>query len=405
MGWVTREAKAARDRVPDRVAVGVLTKTFPPERVDAAIEEAGAWEQRRRDLPARLMAYFTLAMWLWREHGYEEVLRQLTDGMAWTGLADDKLEQANTDVPFSGSITKARQRLGARPLELMFRQAAGPLGMPEMPGVFWRGRRLTAIDGFTLDVPDSPANRAAFGGPVDGPFPQVRAVAHAEVGTRGLIDAAFDSVDTGEQTLAHRLSGSLAADMLVICDRAFAGYGLWEQLAATGADLLVRMSASFTLPVIEVLADGSYLSVLRAPGKPPITVRVIEYTVITTAAGEAGGTRQVSELFCLATTMTDPHSAPMEEIPGLYAQRWEGETVIDAVKTTLRGGIGVRLRSATPAGVRQELWALLCVYQALSELIVGAAHRHRVDADQVSFVRARDLARRSVHWIDAAFSP
>jgi transposase IS4-like protein/DDE family transposase len=405
VAWVTREAKAARDRVPDRVAVGVLTKTFPPERVDAAVEQAGAWEQRRRDLPARLTAYFVLAMWLWREHGYEEVLRQLSDGMTWAGLKDDELDQAGGDVPFSGSITKARQRLGPRVLELLFRQASGPMGTLDTPGVFWRGRRLTAIDGFTLDLPDSPANREEFSGPTGGPFPQVRVVAHAEVGTRGLIDAAFGGYGTGEQSLARDLIASLASDMLVIVDRGFAGYELWQAMAATGADLLVRMSEAFTLPVTTVLDDGSYLSVLRCRGKPPITVRVIEYTVMSTEVGKDGSNKQVSELFCLATTMLDPQQAPIEEIPGLYAQRWEGETVIGAVKTALRGGIGVRLRSHAPEGVRQEVWALLCVYQALSELIVGAAQRHRLDPDQVSFVRARNLARRSVHWIGAVFSP
>ena len=85
---VTRIVKAARDRLPDRVAIGVLTRTFPPELVDAVIDEAKAREQRKRSLPARLSTYFVLAMWLWREHGYEEVLRQLIDGLGWSGAGD-----------------------------------------------------------------------------------------------------------------------------------------------------------------------------------------------------------------------------------------------------------------------------------------------------------------------------
>ncbi|MPZ84250.1 MAG: hypothetical protein GEV28_29150, partial [Actinophytocola sp.] len=144
MAWVTREAKAAKDRVSDRVAIGVLTRMFPPVLVDAAVAEAGVSQKRRRDLPSRLMVYFTLAMWLWREHGYEEVLRQLTDGMVWAGVGDDDLDDADSDVPWSGSITKARQRLGPAPVKLMFREVAGPVGTVETVGVFWRGRRLTA---------------------------------------------------------------------------------------------------------------------------------------------------------------------------------------------------------------------------------------------------------------------
>jgi hypothetical protein len=90
------------------VAIGVLTRTFLPGLVDAVIDEAKARELRKRSLPARLTTYFTLAMWLWREHGYEEVLRQLIDGLAWSGAGDDGPDEA--DVAWSGSISRARAR-------------------------------------------------------------------------------------------------------------------------------------------------------------------------------------------------------------------------------------------------------------------------------------------------------
>src|SRR6266540_2700139 len=353
---VTRIVKAARDRLPDRVAIGVLTRTFPPELVDEVIDEAGAREQRRRSLPARLTVYFVLAMWLWREHGYEEVLRQLLDGLAWSGADDGGPDEA--DVAWSGSITKARTRLGPDPLRLLFTRAAGPTGSPEMAGCFWRGRRLTVIDGSTMDVADSKENRAAFDGPSNdagpGAFPQVRLLVHAECGSK--------------------------------------------------ADLLWRVSDSFTLPVIKRLPDGSYLSRLNPPRKKdgdPITVRVIEYTVTT--RDEHG--EQHSELFCLATTMLDPHTAPIEEIPALYHERWRGETLLDVVKTDVRGGADVLLRSQSPAGIRQEMWALFCLYQALAHLVGDAARHYRIDPDRISFLRARNAARRSVSRIQAGFPP
>src|SRR5215471_4156066 len=112
---VTRIVRAARDRLPDRVAIGVLTKTFPPELVDKVIDEAEAREQRKRSLPARLTLYFILAMWLWRESGYEEVLRQLLEGLSWSGAEGDE-----ADVAWSGSITKARARLGEDAPRLLF---------------------------------------------------------------------------------------------------------------------------------------------------------------------------------------------------------------------------------------------------------------------------------------------
>ena len=165
-----------------------------------------------------------------------------------------------------------------------------------------------------------------------------------------------------------------------------------------------RVSDSFSLPVTERLPDGSYLSVLKPPRKrdgEPITVRVIEYTVTT--RDEHGATN--SELFCLATTLTDPAAAPIEEIPALYHERWRGETLLDVVKTDVRGGADVVARSQSPDGVRQEMWALFCLYQALAHLAGDAARHYRIDPDRISFLRARNAARRSVPRIQAGFSP
>jgi hypothetical protein len=324
---VTRIVKAARDRLPDRVAIGVLTRTFPPELVDEVIDEAKAREQRRRSLPARLTVYFVLAMWLWREHGYEEVLRQLLDGLAWSGADDGGPDEA--DVAWSGSIAKARTRLGPDPLRLLFTRAAGPTGSPEMPGCFWRGRRLSVIDGSTMDVADSKENRAAFDGPSNdagpGAFPQVRLLVHAECGSKALLEAVFDGYRVAETVLAARVLGSFGPGMLVMADRQFLSWKLWRDAAATKADLLWRVSASFTLPLIKRLPDGSYLSRLNPPRTKdgdPITARVIEYTVTT--RDEHG--EQHSELFCLATTMLNPDTAPIEEIPALYHERWRGSS-------------------------------------------------------------------------------
>jgi hypothetical protein len=267
---------------------------------------------------------------------------------------------------------------------------------------------LTAIDGSTLDVPNSPENRAVFDGPsnADGPgaFPQIRLLVHAECGTKALLNAGFDGYRTAKTVLADRILGSFGPGMLVLADRNFLSWKLWRDAAATKAELLWRVSDSFTLPVVERLADGSYLSVLRPPRKKdgdPITVRIIEYTVTT--RDDHGAT--TSELFCLATTLLDPDTWPIEEIPALYHERWRAETLLDAVKTDLRGGPDVLTRSHSPDGTRQEIWALLCLYQALADLVGDAARHHRVDPDRISFLRARNTARRSVPRIPADFPP
>src|SRR5512135_3906416 len=153
------------------------------------------------------------------------------------------------------------------------------------------------MDGSTCDVPDTDDNRAVFGGPGndkrDGAFPQVRWVVAAESGTGALLEATIGAYTTGEQTLARDILGAFSAEMLVLADRNFLSHTLARDTLATGAHILWRASASFTLAPIQVLADGSYLAVLHPRRKadgPPITVRVIEYTVHTSPAdgGSAG---------------------------------------------------------------------------------------------------------------------
>jgi Transposase DDE domain len=256
-------------------------------------------------------------------------------------------------------------------------------------------------------VPDSAANAAFFGRGSNGsgtpnPYPQLRAVVLAEGGTRALLGAAPGPYRSGEQSLAGDLLAALGPGMLCLADRNFPSYALWRKAAATGAALLWRLSASFTLPVLEVLADGSYLSELKPARKrdgPPIRVRIIEYTVWTTT--ETG--EQMSELFCLATTLLDPDQAPAAELAMLYHDRWQVETGIGEMKTIVRGGAEVVLRSQDPDLVEQEFWAMLCVYHAIRDLIAQAAKPTGLHPARISFKHAAEAAR---DWASrAALSP
>jgi Insertion element 4 transposase N-terminal/Transposase DDE domain len=402
----TRESRAADNRLPDRVAIGVLTTAFPPALVDEVIDAAQAREVRKRSLPARLVVYFTLAMWLFRGCGYDTVLRNLVEGLAWTraGWGDWR-------VPSTGSITKARARLGATPLELLFHQVAGPVGTEQTPGVFWRGLRLVSLDGTNLETPDSPANSDQFGRPSTrgdqvGAFPQITLVALAECGTRALIDAAFGGYTTSEQELARTLAPSITRGMLVLADRNFPGGPLWTAATADGAQLLWRIKTNkFTLPVEQALPDGSYLSSFTS-GKGrhrfQVRMRMIHYTVTTTTDESTG--EQTSEEFGLATTLLDPDTAPAAELAELYHQRWQVETLFAAIKTTQRGGATEILRSHHPDGVRQEIWAMLCVYQALRGLMARAAQTSDIPPLRISFTRALHAARRCL-TATAAFPP
>lgn len=404
MGRAGQQVLRDEDRLEDRISVGVLAKAFPRERVEAAIEAAGAWEQRRRVLPAWLVTYYVLALALFMDMGGLRVMRKLVGTLAWATRG------VSVVIPSEEALSKARSRLGSAPLRLLFESVAGPLAGPEGATSFWRGLRVISVDGTTVDAQDTEANWARFGGPTTkdahgqrlrGAFPQLRIVALAECGTRALIAAQVGAFSTGEKTLTAGLLSHLDATMLVLADRNFPGYELWRDAAASGAALVWRVGASFPLPVRTVLADGSYLSQFNVPkalkaSQAPIPVRVVEYQL-----EDPDGT--VSETFALATTLLDPGTAPARELAGLYHDRWQIETAFGALKSGLKGD-GVVLRSKTPDGAEQECWALLCAYYAIRESICAAAALTDVDPLRISFVHAVDAVRGPV-GDPAAFPP
>ena len=389
----------------DRISVGVLAKAFPRELVESVIDTARARERRLRKLPAWLVVYFVLTLALFMDMGAARVMRKLAGTLAWAARG------VTVEIPSEEALSKARARLGPTPIRLLFEKVAGPLAAPGTTGAFWRGLRVTSIDGTTLDVQDTEANWERFGGPstkteqgdrLRGAFPQLRLLVLAECGTRALIAASVGPYSSGEKTLTAALLPKLDETMLVLADRNFPGYELWRDAAATGAALVWRIGATFALPVDEVLADGSYLSHLNVPkdlaraGARPITVRVVEYHLL-----DADG--EVTEAFVLATTLLDPATAPARELAELYHQRWQIETAIGAFKSQLRGN-GVVLRSKTPDGAEQECWALLCAYHAIREAICAAATLTDDDPLRLSFVNALDAVRGPV-GDQAAFPP
>jgi len=408
--------------LPDRISVGVLTRVFTPELVDAAVEGAGAREQRRRLLPARLVVYFVLALWLFRGRncGYGQVMIKLADGLYHQRRAADLLEgQLDPDgwvdagggrrwkPPNISNLSRGRGKLGPEPLKNIFLQVAGPTGADDAPGVFCCGLRIVSMDGSTTDVPDSKANDAFFGRPSnqarDGAFAQARWVVAAESGTGSLLGAALGRYRTSEQELARDLlkQECFGPGMIVLADRKFLSWQLARDFLATGAHILWRASASFTLKPVKVLQDGTYLAELKAPRKsdgPAVTVRVIEYSVLTTP--QDGGEEEVSELFCLVTDLLDPEEYPALDLACCYPERWGCETVIGRHKTDMGEGMPV-LRSKDPGGVQQEMWALFAVYQALCKIIGIGATAMGIPPARISFPHALAAATDTV----AAFPP
>jgi len=386
--------------LPDLVSVGLLMKVFPAEVVDAVITQCGRTEQRRRSLPARSMAYFAMGMALHSEGSYEDVLALISDGLAWAHRDERSGRLAN-----KAAISHARDRLGPEPMAMLFSRVARPLAVKDTPGCWLAGRRLVAIDGTCLDLPDTPANDSHFGRPgvmkgERSAFPQARVVALAECGTHAMFDAVISPYTTSENAASAELLGRLEAGMLCLADRGFYSFKAWEIACGTGADLLWRVKDNLNLEPVEDLPDGSWLadvfdSVADRARQNPRRVRVISYTV------EDG--RDPTGPYRLITTLLDHHEAPATELAAAYAQRWEIETGFDELKTHQRGPRAV-LRSKSPKLVTQEIWGHLCCHYAIRTLMMDAAGHAGHDPDRVSFVAALRISRRSIAQ-QGAFPP
>jgi hypothetical protein len=367
---------------------------FPPELVDGVVAEAGRREQRQRLLPARVVVYYVLALALFADRSYEEVMRQLVEGLAW----ESGWERA-WGVPSKMAISKARLRLGREPLELLFRAAAVPVATGSTRSAFYRGLRLVSVDGTCLDVADTPANDQEFGRPGSsrreggGAFPQLRMVALAEAGTHAIFDAALGPYTGAERTLAEQLWRSLTSGMLCLADRGFYSFECFQNARRTGARLLWRVKSDVGLPREQTLEDGSYLTSIyaledRKAKRNGARARVIEYQIDDRALAEP------EQRYRLITTLLDYEQAPAAELAALYPQRWELESALDELKTHQRGP-RIVLRSKAPDGVYQEAYGYLCTHYAIRRLMHDAALHADLVPHRLSFVRSLHAAQRA----------
>jgi len=361
--------------------LGELTQQIPFEMVDAALAETRTAQRRVRDLPARVVVYLLLAGALFADLGYRQVWHRLVAGLGGAGIPS----------PTAGALTQARRRLGTNPMRFLFDLLRGPAAAlsTRASGVYWRGLLVCVIDGTVMSVPDSPANLGRFTKHAarrgQAGYPAVRLVALVACGTRNILDAVFGPTSVGEPVYARRLVPSLRKGMLLLGDRFYGAGPLLRGVVANGAAFLIRVKIGRTgpkLPVLQRLPDGSYLSTFGG-----IAVRVVDAEI--TIATEAGKT---TGIYRLMTTLLDARQHPATELVSLYHERWEIETAYLELKSSILGGRVLRAR--TPAGLEQEIYALLITYQILRTAMADAtSSQPDIDPDRASFTVALNAAR------------
>ena len=379
-------------RITDYISLGVMARTFPLEKVKSVLAITGRSSMRERDLPAHVVVYYVIALALYMQSSYREVLRCLLEGIQW--LMNPSIQ---IKVTGKSGISQARSRLGADPLERLHDDVVKPIGVESTKGAWYRSWRLVSLDGSTLDVADERVNAEAFGRPGasqgQSAFPQLRFVSLVENGTHVLFGSRMGTYRTGEITLAKAVLPQLRPGMLCLADRGFYSYEMWKQAQTTKAELLWRIRKDLQLPCEKRLPDGSYVSQIypspqdRRHNTNGVTVRVIEYQLQDVPGSEP--------IYRLLTTVLDHQQAPAPELAALYHERWEIETALDELKTHLRGA-RIVLRSKTPELVRQEFYGLLLAHFAIRGLMHEAALKVDEDPDRLSFTHAVRVVRRKI---------
>jgi hypothetical protein len=361
----------------------LLQQHIPADEVLQVLHDTGCIDARRCTLSFEVTCWLVLAMGILTDLPLRAVFQ-----------AAVRLHRLAV-TPARSSLCEARQRLGIPPLRRLFYRLARPLACPDTPGGFYHGLRLMAIDGVAFTVPDSPANARAFGRATSGTrgaaaFPQVRKVSLVEVGTHAELAFVLRGVNAagGEQGCAPALFQHLRLGMLLLLDAGFYSYRLWQQATRSGAEVLIRLSSTLQLPVLRPLPDGSYLSKVYPSGRDRdkeeggVWVRVIRYTHHDRRRVHCGKEHR------LLTSLLDPEKHPAAELICLYHQRWEIELTYDEQKTHQAprvAGKEAQLRSETPAGVVQEMYALSLGHYLTRAFMAEAARTEGLDPDRLSF--------------------
>ena len=382
-------------RVCDRLAG--LEQVIDSETIQQVLSETGRINPRACKLTHEVMLRVVLAMGIFTDLPIRQVFKQTRFG------------RQGEATPCRSTFCHARQRLGVAPVKRLFDQLVHPVATPETPGAFYRGLRLMGIDGVVLNLPDRPANDKTFGRPSggdrgDGAFPQIRKVSLVELGTHVEVAFVAKPITTGEQAALPALLKQMPEDALLLWDRGFFSYELWKMLTSRQIRLLVRVKKNLVLQPIRRLSDDSYLAKIyptaydREKDRHGILVRVIRYKL--------DDPRRVGhdEEHVLLTNLFDEELYPAEELIPLYHERWEEELVFDEQKThqdPRRASKPANLRSETPAGVVQELYALSLAHFVVRAFMFDSAATVGLDPDRLSFTGCFQILKCRLPECDA----
>lgn len=357
-----------------------LSEQLPLEWIEQALQYTGRASIRKRRLPAEQVVWFVIGLALYRHKSVRQLIAELD--LALPDLAD----RCVTD----SAVTQARQRLGEAPLEQLFNMTAQHWQHEPAQDSHFLKLRLFAMDGTSLRLADSPANRAHFGSSNFrneglGSYPLVRMVTLNALSTQMVVAARFGPYEIGEMTHAKQLLAQIPDHSLTIFDRGFLAAALLHTLCHSG------QARHFLIPAKGntkwMMVDGTDADAIVEMQVSPAARKLNPELPATWRARAIRGDDFDGKPSYVLTSMIDRRAYPAASVRACYRRRWQIETSYRELKQTMMG-MALSLRSHEVETTRQEIWGILIAYNLVRLEMARAAGEAKCAPTEISFIMA-----------------
>lgn len=367
--------------LPDPPDFRRLGTHLPYEWIEAALAANDKASIRLRRLPAQQVVWLVIALALYRHLSVKEIVDSL----------DLALPELTDRCVTSSATTQARQRVGPAPLKWLFERSAQQWIAHDQAHYLFKGLHLLSMDGTTLRLGDSAANREHFGAQVYsdnkvGSYPQTRMVTLMMSATQLVRDARFGRYNVSEMTHAHELLASVPDDSLTVFDRGFLSAQLLSKLVNGGSNrhFLIPAKTNTKWAIIDGNDEDSLVEMAISPQArkaDPNLPKTWRVRAVKVDDGDGGKPRY------LLTSLTDRKVFKRADLVLCYQRRWRIETSYRELKQSMLGS-ALTLRSMSVEGTEQEIWGAMIAYNLIRIEIAKAALEAKCEATSISFILA-----------------
>lgn len=357
-----------------------LGEHLPDDWIEQALGYTGKASIRQRRLPAQQVVWLVIALAIYRHRSVRQVMAELD-----LALPDLK-ERCVTD----SAVTQARHRLGEEPLAWLFSASAQQWRLQDAQRYDFHGLHLLAMDGTTLKLADSAANRQHFGSPhfakgAVASYPHARMVTLCVLNTQLVLAAEFGSYHQHEMSYALKLQEAIPDHSLTVFDRGFLAAELLHGLGKKGEQrhFLIPAKTNTRWTLVEGTAEDGLVEMKVSAAARKHDSSLPKHWRVRAIAGCDGQGKTVY----LLTSLTDRKRYPADAVRRCYLSRWQIETSYREMKQSMMG-MALSLRSHSVDATRQEIWGMLIAYNLVRFEMARTAEQAVCPPTDISFILA-----------------